>query len=54
MAGLGIQQSKTIEIIYPASSVHANDVAVTVITDSKISRIVESNEDNNKKRVSLP
>lgn len=54
MAGLGIQQSKTIEVIYPASSVHANDIAVTVITDSKISRIAESNEGNNTKIVPLP
>ncbi|MCA0232790.1 MAG: hypothetical protein LCH91_20150 [Bacteroidetes bacterium] len=54
MAGLKAQQSKTIEVIYPADSVHPGDIAVTVITDSKASRVPESNENNNKRKVNLP
>lgn len=54
MAGLKVQQSKVIEVIYPAASVHPNDIAVTVITDSKGSAVTESNENNNKRRVNLP
>lgn len=54
IAGLNAGQLKTIEVIYPASDVHPNDRRVTVVVDSKVSIITESNENNNRKRVPIP
>lgn len=54
IAGLNAKETKIIEVIYPAASVHSGDRKVTVITDSKSSQISESNENNNTRIVAIP
>jgi hypothetical protein len=54
IAGLNAGQVKIINVFYSGANVLEGDTKVTVITDSKISRIDELNESNNKRQTTIP
>ena len=54
ITNLNAGQTKTINVSYSGANVLVGDTKVTVITDSKVSTIIESNENNNKRQVEIP
>jgi subtilase family serine protease len=52
--GLGAGQSRVIIVTYPHAHVLSTDTKVTVVTDSKIVDVTESDETNNSMQVDIP